>query len=277
MAVGNINLAKTYSFSKLESFDKCKKLYYFNYLDPEIYPIKKQFLKPRDYNTKGQAVHGAITLFYYLPQEKRTFENLKVCLKEAWYSEKNLEKNPPLGELGGFKNLSHERKVYKECLEILWKFFNLEKFPNLFFVPDKNLKDSFGDYKKMIQPISKNFFISGKFDRIDNFKNKKLRVVDFKTGKSPSNFFQLEFYKYLAELNFENKVGEVSFYYLSKKRIIKNFNASKIKNKDIKEKILNKIKIINKTKDFAPRPSRLCAHCDFQEICDASKLFNTRC
>ena len=65
------DFSKVYSVSKLELFEKCKKHYYFNYLDPEIAPIKKQFLKPRDYKTKGSAVHGAITLYYHLPKEKR--------------------------------------------------------------------------------------------------------------------------------------------------------------------------------------------------------------
>ncbi|MDP2909485.1 MAG: PD-(D/E)XK nuclease family protein [bacterium] len=267
------DLSKIYSFSKLDAFDKCKKLYFFNYLDSEISPRRKEFAKPRDYNTRGQAVHGAITLFYYLPENKRTFEKLKNCLRRAWYSEKDLRKDPPLGILGGFKDIYHERMVYKESLEILRRFYNLEKDPDLFYVPTKKLKESFADYEKMVQPISKKYFISGKFDRIDKMKDEKLRVVDFKTGKSSSNFFQLEFYKYLAEANFENKVGEVSFYYLSKKKIIKNYDAGKIRNRDIKEKIIGKIKAINETKDFAPRPKKyVCSYCDFSEICEAFKL-----
>ena len=58
-----IDYSKIYSYSKLSLFDKCKKQYHFSYLDPEISPVKRQFIKPRDYKTKGQAVHGAITLF----------------------------------------------------------------------------------------------------------------------------------------------------------------------------------------------------------------------
>lgn len=271
------NFSKVFSYSKLDVFEKCKKRYFFNYLDPEISPRRKQFLKPRDYNIKGQAVHGAITLFYYLPKNERTFEELKKCLKEAWYSETDVKKNPPLGKSGGFTNLSHERKTYKESLENLWNFFNLEsQNPNLFFVPVKTIKDSFEDYEKMIQPISKKFLVSGKFDRIDQMDNGNLRVIDFKTGKNTNGPFQLEFYKFLAELNFSNKVEKLSYYYLSKGKI-KNYDALKLKNKDIKEKILGKIKLINKTKEFRPHPGRLCPHCDFQEICPAfaKKIFTS--
>ncbi|OGZ27408.1 MAG: hypothetical protein A2365_02955 [Candidatus Nealsonbacteria bacterium RIFOXYB1_FULL_40_15] len=261
--------SKVYSFSKLDTFDKCKQQYSFNYLDPDISPIRKQFFKPRDYTTKGQAVHGAITLFYYYPNKKRTFSNLKKCLKKAWYSEKDASKPPPLGEVGGFKDLLHERKSYKESLILLRNFFNLEsQNPNLFYVPVRNIRESFEDYEKMIQPIGGKYLISGKFDRIDETEGGGLKVIDFKTGKSKSSPFQLEVYKLLAEMNFGRKVEQASFYYLFNKKI-KDVNIKGIKSKDIRNKIMEKIKEINKTKEFPAKPGRFCSHCDFREICYA--------
>lgn len=268
--MADYDFSKIYSFSKLELFSKCKQQYFFNYLDPEIAPIKKEFLKPKDFNTKGSAVHDAITLFYYLSEKERTFDNLKKCLKESWFSEKDIYKKPPLGELGGFRNIEHERKTYKESLKLLLNFFKIKEKPDLFFIPAKTIKDSFADYAKMIKPLSEDLFISGKFDRIDKSKNNKLRIVDFKTGKNGNNFFQLEFYKLLAELNFDKKVEQVSFYSLFPGRV-KNFDVSKVKIKDIKKKILEKVNKIRKTKKFPPNPSRLCNYCDFKEICPAFK------
>lgn len=263
----DIDFSKIFSFSKLELFDKCQKQYYFNYLDPEIAPIKKQFLKPRDYKTKGSAVHGAITLFYYLPVKKRTFANLKKCLEKAWFSEKDIYKKPPLGEIGGFKDIHHERNAYKQALELLRNFFNLEKEDiDLFYMPVKTIKDSFADYEKMIKPLDGNFSFSGKFDRIDRLGNKNLRVIDFKTGKNGKNFFQLEFYKLLAETNFNEKVDQVSFYYLSSGKI-KDFDVSAVDSSDIKNDIINKINKIQETKKFLPTKSKLCGHCDFKELC----------
>jgi len=266
--MADYDFSKIYSFSKLELFEKCKQHYYFNYLDPEIAPIKKEFLKPRDYTTKGSAVHDAITLFYHLPQKERTFDNLKKCLKESWFSEKDVSKKPPLGELGGFKDIEHERKTYKESLKLLLNFFKIEEEPNLFFIPAKTIKDSFGDYAKMIKPLGKDSFISGKFDRVDKLKSGELRVVDFKTGRNGNNFFQLEFYKLLAELNFGKKVDQVSFYCLLPGKV-KNFDVSKVKIENIREEILKKIGKIRKTEKFPPNPGRLCNYCDFKEICPA--------
>lgn len=271
--MNEIDFSRIYSYSKLELFNKCQQLYYFNYLDPVIAPIKKQFIKPRDYKTKGSAVHGAITLFYYLPTEARTFDNLKKCLNLAWFSEIDINKKPPLGEIGGFKDINQERKSYLDSLRLLYNFLKIEKEkPSFFYIPTKNIKESFSDYEEMIKPINENLFISGKFDRIDKLENGNLKVIDFKTGKDKNGFSQLEFYKLLAELNFKTKVDQVSYYYLNSKEI-KNFDVSKIKNDQIKNKVLEKINIIRKTKEFSPRPSRLCGYCDFKEICPASKNY----
>lgn len=269
--MSNIDFSKIYSYSKIELFDQCRKKYHFNYLDPEIAPIKKQFLKPRDYNTKGHAVHGAITLFYHLPVEKRTFVNLKECLAKAWFSELDVYRKPPLGKIGGFTDLNHEKKAYLESLRMLHNFFNIEdQNPSLFLVPMKEIKDSFDDYQKMIKPINGQTSISGKFDRIDKMENGNLRIVDFKTGRAKSGMFQLEFYKLLAELNFDIKVDEVSYYYL-KEGNIKNFNVAENKTEQIKEKVLEKIDKIENSKDFSPNSSRLCDYCDFKEICPVFK------
>lgn len=267
----DIDFSKIYSYSKLNLFKKCPKQYYFNYLDPEIAPIKKQFLRPRDYKTKGQAVHGAITLFYYLPFEKRSFDNLKKCLEQAWFSEIDISKKPPLGEKGGFKNLEQERKAYLDSLKMLKNFLEMERNDSsLFYIPTENISDSFCDYEKMIKPLEKDAAISGKFDRIDKLSSGNLKIIDFKTSKGEQDYFQLEFYKILAEMNFNTKVEEVSFYYLSNKKI-KTFDVSRIDSAEIKNRIFKKIDDIKETKEFPPKPSPLCDHCDFQEICPVFK------
>lgn len=272
--MAKVDYSKIFSFSKLNLFETCPQQYYFNYLDPEIAPIRKEFLKPRDFNIKGSAVHDAITLFYYLPKKKRNFDGLKECLKEAWYSEKDVFRKPPLGELGGFRNLNHERKTYIDSLKLLLNYLRLEeKEPDLFFVPVKTIKDSFEDYQKMIKPVSSSASISGKFDRIDKLESGKLRVVDFKTGKTSNNFFQLEFYKLLAEMNFNIPVDQVSFYCLAENKI-KDYDVSGVKSEDIKKKILEKITKIEKIDKFAPNPTRLCNYCDFKELCPVFKQEN---
>ena len=93
-----------------------------------------------------------------------------------------------------------------------------------------------------------------------------MRIVDFKTGKENQDYFQLEFYKLLAELNFKSKVRKVSFLYLANKKV-EEIDVSKVSNDKLKRRVLSKIKKIRETKEFNPNPNKLCYHCDFKEIC----------
>jgi len=270
------DFSKIYSYSKLKLFESCPQQYYFNYLDPEIAPIKKQFMKPRDYKVKGQAVHGAITLFYHLAKKNRTFDNLKKCLTQAWYSEKDPQKKMPLGETGGFRDLQHERDSYTESLEMLKKFFSIkEPDLKLFYIPTNKIQDSFCDYEEMIQPLDTKRFISGKFDRVDKLADNTLRIVDFKTGKKDSDQFQLTFYKLLAELNFKLPVKMVSFYYLNRGEVV-DFDLSDVSKTSIKVKVGDKIKKIEDAWRFPPHFNGLCNHCDFLELCPANKIIKPK-
>jgi len=265
--MNNFDFTKIYSFSKLDLYEKCKRHYYFSYLDPEISPRKKEFLKPRDYKTKGHAVHDAITLFYHLPKNKRNFSSLKECLNQSWISEIDNSIKPPLGKEGGFIDLEHERKAYKDSLVLLKNFLEMsENNPSFYLIPTKDIKNSFSDYAKLIKPICDDFSISGKFDRIDKLEGENIRIIDFKTSSNNQSYSQLEFYKLLAELNFNKKVKTVSFYYLNNKKI-KDYDVSQIKKEDIQNKIIEKIEKIMKTENFSPTYNKLCDHCDFQEIC----------
>ncbi len=267
----NIDFSKIYSYSKLELFNKCPKQYFFNYLDPEITPIKKEFKEQKDYQTKGTAVHGAITLFHYLAPEKRTFKNLKDCLAKAWFSENKPLQSPPLGKWGGFKSLEHERKVYKDCLILLRNFIKKGNIkPTIFYLPTNNIKNSFDDYQSLIKPLNKDVSISGKFDRIDKVNNNSLKIIDYKTGGRNNNEFQLYFYKLLAEVNFKNKVSSVGFYYLNFGKS-KEFDVLNVDNEKIKDKILKTVKRIKKTQKFLPKASPICNYCDFKEVCPAHK------
>jgi len=277
-----IDFSKIYSYSKLGLFEKCPKSYHFTYLD-EVYSKMKSELKRDPSNIWpfyiiGRSVHDAITLFFYLPEDEKTAENLKEQLKLTWKSEAMPQKIPPLGKWGGFKDLEEERQYYRQALEMLANFFKTlglslsrkHKKLKIKYLPTKDLARSIEDYKNLIRPISGNFDISGKFDLIISADD-DLSVVDFKTSKSEDyNNFQLQFYKLLAELNFKLPVNKASFYYLSTGNI-KEFDLAKSDSEKIKKEVLKKIDKIQACKDFKPKPSKLCQYCIFRTFCPAKK------
>lgn len=269
-----LDFSKIYSVSKIGLFSQCPQQYWFSYLDP-IYSKLKSKLKREPENiftfqTLGKAVHNAITLFYYLKPEKRNKENLKELLKDTWRSEVFWQKKPPLGKWGGFKSLEEERESYKQALQLLLNFLKIAELePTIGYLPTKDLKNSIEDYKNLVISLDKNYQLSGKFDLILEDKN-GLHVIDFKTSKSnDANKFQLRFYKLLAQENFGRPVIKTSFYFLRKPEV-KDFEI-KTDKKAIKEEIKEKIKEIQDSKEFKPRPSKLCQFCLFRNLCPLKK------
>ena len=80
-----IDFSKIYSYSKLDLFKKCSQAYDFFYLDPVYSKMKAKLRREPEniwpFQTIGKAVHDAITLFFYLPEDKKTANNLKEQLK----------------------------------------------------------------------------------------------------------------------------------------------------------------------------------------------------
>lgn len=277
----NINFKKIYSPSKISCFYKCPKQYHFSYVDPVYSKMKNQLNKyPENiwpFNTIGRAIHNAITLFYHLPKDQRTEENLKEQLKMTWTSEAMWNKKPPLEKWGGFESLQEEREYYKESVLMLKNFLKIaEVSPDFKYLPTDNFKKSIDDYINLITPISKDYDISGKFDLIVNEGN-SLHIIDFKTGKNEegADDFQLRFYKLLAEEKFSKPVGKTSFYFL-RSGSIKESRSKKEDSEKIKKEILEKINEIKSTKDFVPLPSGLCKFCLYKTFCPKKQEVSQR-
>lgn len=271
-----IDFSKIYSPYRLKVFDQCPKQYHFSYLDPVYSKMKGELKKlPHNiwsFNTLGKAVHNAITLFYHLPPEERTEEDLKKHLKETWRSEVMGNKNPPLGKWGGFASLDEEREAYGQALLMLKNFLKMALAePEIEYLPTQDFSRSIEDYKNLIKPLSEDFDISGKFDLIIRNDDGSLHVIDFKTGKKEDDDdFQLKFYKLLAEENFQKPVGRASFYFL-KTSNKKEFDLSQEKTEKIKNLILQKISQIKAVEKFNPQPDKLCKFCLFKTFCPAKE------
>lgn len=268
----NIDYSKIYSPSKLGLFSQCPRAYHFTYLDPIYSPMKNQLRRlPHNiwsFHTLGKAVHNAITLFYHSPLEQRTEDQLKEYLKKTWTSEAQWNKKPPLGKWGGFTTIEEERDIYRQAILMLKNFYKIAEIePKIEFLPTEDFRKSIDDYQRMITPLNQDYDISGKFDLITRGDDDFLHVVDFKTGKrEEENYFQLRFYKLLAENNFKKPVKRASFYFL-KTGNKREFDLDQEKTEDIEKEILEKIKEIKSTKNFKTKPSKLCKFCLFKTFC----------
>lgn len=273
-----VDYSKIYSPTKLGMFSQCPKSYHFSYLDPIYSKMKNELKKYPDniwsFYTLGKAVHNAITLFYYSPPKERTEQQLKENLKETWRSEVKWNKKPPLGEWGGFETIEEERESYGQALSILKNFLRIAEIdPQIEYLPTKDFKRSIDDYHDLINPLSESFSISGKFDLVVKNPEGYLEIIDFKTGKKNDNYFQLKFYKLLAEIKFKKQVSKASFYFL-RSGDIEEFDLDKQGTGEIKDEVIEKINQILLAKEFEPRPSRLCKFCLFKTFCPEKEKVN---
>lgn len=271
-----IDYSRIYSPTKLNLFEQCPAQYHFTYIH-EIYSKMKNKLKAMPQNiwpfyTVGKSVHNAITLFYHLPPDERTQDNLKKLLKTVWISEVMWNKKPPLGKWGGFNSDDDERQAYIEALQMLMNFYKLDLInPPIYYLPTQDLKHSIEDYKDLIQPLDDESEISGKFDLILKNNDGTLHIIDFKTSKKEEvQEFQLRFYKTLAEMNFNLPVTKATFMFL-RTASLKEIDIQLLQTDSIKQEILNKIAVIKQTKEHNPKPSKLCKYCLFKTFCPAQE------
>jgi putative RecB family exonuclease len=125
--------------------------------------------------------------------------------------------------------------------------------------------------------LSEKLYLHGYVDRLDVAPTGEVRIVDYKTGKSPKPgweekaLFQLRVYALLYWKNHGVIPKLLQLIYLGDTRLVKSTptEAELVKTEkilfDIAEDILRAIE----RNEFRPRPTKLCDWCFFKTICPA--------
>ena len=124
--------------------------------------------------------------------------------------------------------------------------------------------------------ITEDIFLTGKIDRIDELKKKEIEIIDYKTGKKPSEreltkSLQLTIYALAAnDKNLFNKKLEdinLTFYYLQtpEKITLKKNDEDLIKTKREAVEMIEEIR----KNEFPADPGKHCDFCSFKIICEA--------
>ena len=242
---------------KLNLFIQCRKQYYFEYLDPEIAPIKQQLKKKRPPLEMGNFVHDSLTLFFKEEPKKRTWQTMSNILESVWKG--------PKGKEGGFDSLEQERKYYYQSMKMLkWFVENENLTPCIFALPGSPPGKAFDDYKKI--SFAKDLKLGGKIDRIDIDEKGNLEIIDYKTGGQKNGELQLISYVFLAEGLFNKPVVRADYLYLKSKTRNSIIPTKKIR-QQIKKEILEIVEQIGQEKEWQPNPSKLCPYCDYIDFC----------
>jgi len=237
------------SYSQIETYLTCPLQYKYRYLIK--IPVPQSAAA-----SFGSSMHLALQKFYerFQKGEQLTEEILLRILDQVWI---------PLGY--GTKN--YEEKMKAKGYEMLSTFFSKT------FDAKTKVSDLEKLFRIKLTPVLK---LGGKIDRVDSLAGNKIEIIDYKTGKVPSeneikkNLQMTVYALAAADLGIYNRKPEqvvLSFYFLATgDKISSSRTAEDLKG--AREKIIAVAREIESSQ-FNAKTGPWCTFCDFKMICEA--------
>jgi putative RecB family exonuclease len=254
--VDGVDVLGALSPSRASDFMTCPLLYRYRTIDrlPE---------EPSADATRGTLVHKVLEDLFDLPAELRTPEEARDLLLPTW--EALLEAEPGLAEL--FTGEGPEIAEWlASCRVVLDRYFTLED-PRRLEPAEREL------YVEAL--LESKLLLRGFIDRLDVAPTGAIRVVDYKSGRSPSEMFeakalfQMKFYA-LAIWRTRGVVpAMLQLVYLGNGEMLRYVpdEHDLLATERKVEAIWRAIRLAEESGDWRPRRSRLCDWCSYQSVC----------
>jgi len=240
--------------SRINDFTNCPQLYKYRAIDllPEPPSIDAE---------RGKLIHSVLEDIFELPAPDRTLASVIDLLPPAWAEQ--LEKTPELASL-----VLDEKEWIDRAHSLLSNYFSLEN-PTTFESTYRELH--------LERDISDEIYLHGYVDRLDVAPTGEVRIVDYKSGKSPKSgweekaLFQLRVYALLYWKNHGVLPRMLKLIYLGDVKTIESqpteaqLLSTEKKLANIGAEILSAID----SNEFPTRKSKLCDWCFFKAICPA--------
>lgn len=246
-------LPPTLSPSRVSAFTDCALAYRFANLDRLPEP-------PSPPATKGTLVHAALERLFAHPAADRTPEVAGACLDTAAAA---MQDDPDLAGLG--LDADGMDAFVADAHRLLGKYFAME---------DPRRVHAVGLELRLEAEIG-GVSLRGVIDRLDRLPDGSFEVVDYKSGRSPSERYEkakllgVDAYALLVERILGVRPAAVRLLYLGDGVAItcrpSDQNARFIEAKV--GAIWQSIQRANATDSFKPKPGRLCDWCAFQQWC----------
>ncbi len=256
--VDGVDVVGALSPSRAGDFMACPLLFRFRTIDRLPEP-------PSPDAARGTVVHKVLEDLFDLPALQRTPARAETMVEPAWST--LLEVEPELGAL--FPDDSEgaaQVEWLASCRRVLLRYFTLED-PQRLEPAEREL------YVETV--LDSKLLLRGIVDRVDIAPDGAVRIVDYKTGRSPSEvfegkaLFQLKFYG-LVLWRMRGVVPRMlQLIYLGNGEILRyepdldDLLATERK----VEAVWQAIRSATETGDWQPRRSGLCAWCSHQALC----------
>jgi putative RecB family exonuclease len=259
-----LSAATSLSPSRASDFMSCPLLYRFRVIDrlPE---------KPSLAAVRGSVVHKVLEELFDLPAAERTHDRAALMLGPVW--ETLLAEEPELAEMwppdGDDSAAPPDLASWLgECRDLLERYFHLED-PQRLEPAEREVH--------VVTTLESGLTIHGYIDRVDLAPSGDLRIVDYKTGASPSErfeakaLFQMKFYALVVWRTRGVIPRLLQLIYLGNAEMLRYEpdEADLLATERKVEALWRAITRAQETGDWQPSPSRLCDWCDHRALCPA--------
>ncbi len=245
--------------SRAADFKQCPLLYRFRAIDRLPEPSSTAQLR-------GSLVHAALEKLYAMPAVDRIPETAISLVDPEW--DRVLAANPELTE--GLEPGQH-KQILAEARALLNGYYRLE---------DPTRFDPQSCEQRIEVELSGGVLLRGYVDRIDLAASGELRVVDYKTGKSPSEvrmlaegkaLFQMKFYAVALLRSRDVLAKRLRLIYLADGQIL-DYTPDLdelLRFEKTLTAIWRAIESAGATGKFLPNKTWMCQWCSHQSLCPA--------
>jgi putative RecB family exonuclease len=244
--------------SKLSKFTNCPLAFRYSYIDRLPEP-------PTPQQVKGTLVHTVLeALFWHHPRGRRT---LDVALDELARASAALREDDSGPWAALDLNPDAADRLVAEAEQLVRNYFTLE---------DPDAADVVGVELGLEARVG-DVLLRGVIDRLDLTTDGALVVVDYKTGRAPSeryergNLVGVHVYALLCELVLGQAPAEVKLLHLREPMSL-TATPTEQSLRGHRQRSLAVWQAIERAcarSDFRPRPSALCGSCGFRDLCPA--------
>jgi putative RecB family exonuclease len=254
--VDGVDVLGAISPSRASDFMSCPLVYRYRTIDrlPE---------EPSVDALRGTLVHKVLEDLFDLPSSSRTPEQARDLLVPTW--DALLEAEPRLSEL--FTGEGADVAAWLgSCRVVLDRYFTLED-PRRLEPAEREL------YVEAL--LDSRLLLRGFVDRLDIAPDGAIRVVDYKTGRSPGEMFeakalfQMRFYALVIWRTRGVVPAMLQLVYLGNGEMLRYVpdEHDLLATERKVEAIWRAIRIAEESGDWRPRRSKLCDWCSFRSLC----------
>lgn len=255
--------SRSLSPSRASDFMSCPLLYRFRVIDkiPET---------PSPVAVRGTVVHSVLERLFDLPAADRTPDRALTMLEPAW--EDLVAAEPELAAMFGedVGDLPADDLVdwLKECRVLLERYFDLED-PARLEPAEREI------YVETL--LDSGLTLRGYIDRVDVAPTGEVRIVDYKTGRSPNVWFeakalfQMKFYALVVWRTRGVIPRMLQLIYLGNSEVLRYEPDERdlLATERKLDALWKAIRRAHDTGEWRPNKSRLCDWCDHKSRCPA--------